>query len=147
MTSKVEIAPIREDELADLATLQKELIDEDPDLIKMGKLFRTISLDTNYHLLGARKEGHLIGSLTAIVCYDLFGKCLPYMIIENVIVAKDAQGQRVGTKLIKRAESIAREQSCRYIMLVSSAERTKAKKFYNALGYDSEQYRGFKKYL
>ena len=39
MTSKVEIAPIREDELVRLASLQKELVEEEYILNKMGKLF------------------------------------------------------------------------------------------------------------
>lgn len=100
MTSKVEIGPIREDELVRLASLQKELIEEKHNLNKMCKLFQAISLDTNYHLLGVRNEGHLIGSLVAIACHDLFGKSL-HMIIENVIAAKDAQKKELEQNLWK----------------------------------------------
>ena len=143
----MEIGLIRESELADLASLQKELINEEPNLAKIHQLFSMILLDPNYHVLGARKEGHLVGSLVAIVCHDLFGECIPYMIVENVIVAEEARKQGIGTGLMEKAEAIARERGCRYIMLVSAAERTKAMEFYHGLGYDSENYRGFKKIL
>lgn len=133
--------------MADLASLQKELINEEPNLAEMHQLFLMISEDPNYHVLGARKEGHLVGSLIAIVCHDLFGECIPYMIVENVIVAEETRKQGIGARLMEKAEAIARERGCRYIMIVSAAERTKATAFYHGLGYNSENYRGFKKIL
>ncbi len=143
----MKIGPIQESELADLASLQKELINEEPNLNKMHQLFPIILQDPNYYLLGARKEGHLVGSLIAIVCHDLFGECIPYMIVENVIVAEETRKQGIGTRLMEKSEAIASERGCRYIMIVSAAERTKATAFYHGLGYNSENYRGFKKFL
>jgi GNAT superfamily N-acetyltransferase len=141
------IEPIDQNDLIELASLQKELIDEEADLEKMLILLPIILKDSNYYLLGARKEGRLVGSLAGIVCHDLFGKCIPFMVVENVIVAKEVQRQGVGTRLMDSVETIARDRGCRHIMLVSAAERTKAKDFYHRLGYDSDHYSGFKKIL
>ena len=143
----MEIGSISENDLPELASLQKELINEEPNLEKMLKLLPVISKDPNYYLLGIRSKGFLVGSLVAIVCHDLFGACIPYMVVENVIVAKEVRGQGIGTKLMEHVEDIAKERGCRYIMLVSAAARTKARDFYDGLGYDSENYRGFKKIL
>lgn len=144
---EMEIKPVSESDLFELASLQKELIDEECDLARMQELFPTIQKDNNYYLLGIRSEGRLVASLAGIVCYDLFGKCIPYMIVENVIVARNMRQQGIGTRLMQEIERIAKERGCRYIMLVSAAKRTRARDFYHRLGYDSANYRGFKKYL
>jgi GNAT superfamily N-acetyltransferase len=143
----MDIKPISESDLRELASLQKELIDEECNLDRMQGLFPTIQKDGNYYLLGVRSEGRLVASLAGIVCHDLFGKCIPYMIVENVIVAKDMRQQGIGTRLMKEIERIAMKRGCRYIMLVSAAKRRKARDFYHRLGYDSANYRGFKKFL
>jgi predicted N-acetyltransferase YhbS len=143
----MDIKPISESDLRELASLQKELIDEESDIERMLELFPTIQKDDNYYLLGARSDGRLVASLAGIVCHDLFGKCIPFMIVENVIVAKYLRQQGIGTRLMKEIERIAKERGCRYIMLVSSAKRRKARDFYLRPGYDSVNYRGFKKFL
>jgi GNAT superfamily N-acetyltransferase len=145
--NKMDIKPISESDLHELASLQKELIDEESDIERMIELFPTIQKDGNYYLLGAQSEGRLVASLAGIVCHDLFGKCIPYMIVENVIVSKDMRQQGIGTRLMMEIERIALERGCRYIMLVSSAKRKNARDFYHRLGYDSANYRGFKKLL
>ena len=143
----MEIKPIAQGDLPELALLQKELIDEETDLERMHELLLVIQKDSNYYVLGARKEGRLVGSLVGIVCHDLFGKCIPCMVVENVVVAEHARQQGIGTKLMESIEAIARDRGCRYIMLVSAAERTRARDFYHRIGYDSGPYRGFKKLL
>ncbi len=143
----MEIKPISESDLNELIALQKELIDEEADIGRMQELLPVILKDSNYYLIGVRKEGRLVGSLVGIVCHDLFGRCIPFMVVENVIVAKEARQQGIGTKLMESIEAIATDKSCRYIMLVSAAVRTTARDFYHALGYNSTQYSGFKKLL
>ncbi len=69
------------------------------------------------------------------------------MVVENVIVAKEMRQQGVGKMLMDKIERAAEARGCRYIMLVSSANRIEALNFYPRLGYDSVGYRGFKKFL
>lgn len=141
------IAPLTVDDLPQLMALQAELINEVGDLDRMRELFARICKDSNYSLLGAKKQGHLVGSLAGIVCHDLFGKCLPFMVIENVIVTSALRHQGIGRKLMMEVERIARTRGCRYLMLVSSITREQAPAFYHSLGYESAPYRGFKKTL
>lgn len=141
------VKPVSEIDLPELIRLNKELIDEECNLEKMRALFHVIQQESNYYLLGAYVEGHLVGSLTGIVCHDLFGRCIPYMLVENVIVSDGNRQGGVGSKLMGEIERIAKERGCRYVMLISSAERKAAHVFYHARGYKSEDYRGFKKFL
>lgn len=141
------IAPLTADDLPKLIALQAELINEAGDLNRMRELFALVSKDSNYSLLGAKKQGRLVGSLVGIVCHDLFGKCLPFMVIENVIVTEALRHRGIGRMLMMEVERIARAQGCRYLMLVSSIAREQAPAFYHSLGYESAPYRGFKKTL
>lgn len=143
----MEIAPLTENDLPQLIILQAELLDEASDLDRMRALFALIIQDQNYHLLGAKKEGQLIGSLVGIVCHDLIGKCLPFMVIENVIVTKALRHKGVGRMLMTAVEKVAQARGCRHIMLVSAITREKAPAFYQSLGYESAPYNGFKKTL
>jgi ribosomal protein S18 acetylase RimI-like enzyme len=88
-----------------------------------------------------------VGSLTGIVCHDLIGRCIPFMVIENVIVSKKSRRQGVGKRLMQEIEKIARASECRYIMLVSAVTREQAPVFYHSLGYAFAPYRGLKKIL
>jgi ribosomal protein S18 acetylase RimI-like enzyme len=145
--SSTVIAPLTVDDLPQLMSLQAELINEAGDLNRMRELFTLICKDSNYSLLGAKKQGRLVGSLVGIVCHDLFGKCLPFMVIENVIVTKALRHQGIGRMLMTEVERIAQARGCRYLMLVSSITREQAPAFYHSLGYESAPYRGFKKTL
>ncbi len=144
---RMDISPVTMEDLPQLASLQRELIDEEADVQKMRELLPAILRDGNYCLLGARKNGHLVGSLAGIVCYDLFGRCIPFMVVENVIVTKELRRQGIGRALMKEIESVAKERGCRYIVLVSSMKREGATGFYRGLGYDTDPYRAFKRYL
>ncbi|MBN2685135.1 MAG: hypothetical protein JXR40_07635 [Pontiellaceae bacterium] len=44
-------------------------------------------------------------------------------------------------------ESMASDRGCGYIILVTETERHDARQFYEALGYDPDKNKGFKKKL
>lgn len=141
------LAPLTKNDLPQLIALQAELINEQSDLNRMRELFAVILKDRNYSLLGVKIEGRLVGSLVGIVCHDLFGKCIPFMVIENVIVTETLRHQGIGRMLMEAVEKIAEARGCRYIMLVSAITREHAPAFYQSLGYESAPYKGYKKTL
>jgi len=143
----MDIGPLTEDDLPQLLALQAELLDETGDLDRMRALLTVIRRDPNYTLLGAKKGGLLVGSLAGIVCHDLIGSCIPFMVIENVIVTATYRHQGVGRMLMTAVEEIAQARGCRYIMLISARTREQAPAFYHSMGYASAPYRGFKKTL
>jgi GNAT superfamily N-acetyltransferase len=81
-----------------------------------------------------------------IVCYDLVGDCNPFMLIENVNVLPKYQGQGVGKLLMQELEDFAQKNHCNYVILVSESKREPSHKFYEAIGYSTDQ-KGFKKRL
>jgi len=143
----MDMGPLTEDDLPQLLALQAELLDETGDLDRMRALLAVIRRDPNYALLGVKKDGSLVGSLAGIVCHDLIGSCIPFMVIENVIVAAAFRHQGVGRMLMTAVEEIAQTRGCRYIMLVSARTRQQAPAFYHSMGYASAPFRGYKKTL
>ena len=66
-------------------------------------------------------------------------------IIEDLVVDEAHQGQGIGTRLVERAEELARARGCRGIELASDLHRDRAHRFWETLGYKREAYQFGKK--
>lgn len=144
---KMKITTITPNDLPRLSTLFMEFIGIESNLDKMSSSLDLIMANPNYRVLSAKIEGDLIGSAMGIICFDLVGECQPFMVIENVVVAEHARNKGVGKALMRALEVEALKADCRYIMLVSSASRVDAHEFYKSLGYETDGFKGFKKYI
>ncbi|UHA73684.1 GNAT family N-acetyltransferase [Paenibacillus sp. 481] len=140
--NKVEI-----DQLLELKALYEQLVENDTNLNKMTETYKLMLQNPHYYVLGAQIEDQLVGTVMGIICYDLIGDCLPFMVVENVVVSDKHQGAGIGKKLMNAIEEIANEHHCSYIIFVSSGFRTDAHKFYESLGYCKEPVKGFRKQL
>ena len=52
----------------------------------MRATFRRLKDRPDYVFLGAKTDGRLVGSVLGIVCEELYGQCVPFMVVEDVIV-------------------------------------------------------------
>lgn len=136
---------IAEPDLDALALLLEELSGEPTDLPTMRRNFRSLEAREDVHLLGAWIDGVLVGSLMGIVCTDLVGDGRPFMVLENIVVSAAHRGHGIGRALIGRIEETCRRTRCAYVLFVSSAHRSGAHRFYEALGYRNDVVQGFKK--
>ncbi|MNP76544.1 putative acetyltransferase [compost metagenome] len=66
------------------------------------------------------------------------------MLVENVVVTPEYQGQGVGKALMNSIERFGLDNQCKYVILVSESKREGSHEFYNAIGYTTDQ-KGFKK--
>ena len=66
--------------------------------------------------------------------------------VESVRVAADLRGQGIGRALMAEAEARARAAGCTLVQLTTNATRTRAHRFYAALGYEPTHL-GFKRAL
>ncbi len=143
----MEIAALREDDLAELAQLYQQLLPNDISLARMSEVFKRNRNNDNHLILAAKLEGKLVGTLLAVVCEMLFGQCKSFMVIEDVIVDEGQRRKRIGKALMQFAEEYARSRNCAYIMLITDADRLGSQKFYRSQGYATDEYRAFKKSL
>ncbi|SFM25584.1 Acetyltransferase (GNAT) family protein [Paenibacillus sp. 1_12] len=140
---------VRKVEITDIAELSELFIDfiaKESNLTAMKKQIEVISNDPNYYVVVACEGSKVIGTSMGIICYDLVGDCNPFMLIENVVVLPQYQGQGVGRLLMQALEDFGQKKQCNYVILVSESKREPSHQFYEAIGYSTDQ-RGFKKRL
>ncbi len=143
----MEIRKMIVDDIPKLALLYNQFWNEDSCVETMIKQFEKLQRSDNYVLLSAVLDGELIGSAMGIVCEDLYGKCEPFMVLENVIVDKNHRRKGVGKALIREIEKYAVDSNCTQIILVTETDRVDACNFYASVGYNPNANKGFKKKL
>ena len=143
----MEIGRLTEADLPALAGLYKQFWDEESCLKRMQATFRRLKDDPDYIFLAARSDSGLLGSVMGIVCEELYGGCIPFMVVEDVIVDRDRRREGIGSALMCELEKYAVERNCGYILFVTESERIDAQRFYESLGYKPEAHKGFKKRL
>jgi ribosomal protein S18 acetylase RimI-like enzyme len=141
------IRKLKEDDLAELASLYEQFWGEVSSVEKMRTTFQRLNNNPNYIFLVSEQRGSLVGSVMGIICEELYGDCKPFMVVEDVIVEKHHRRRGIASSLMKELERLASNKYCNYIIFVTESERTGAHKFYESIGYKSDIYKGFKKRL
>lgn len=135
------------EDMPELSLLYKQFWGEESDLKNMKELFKILSGRDSHIMLSAIDDNKLVGSVTGIICDDLYGRCKPFIVLENMIVDISYRNKGIGKALIKDLERIALERQCTQIILVTEANRNDARSFYEHIGYSRDTYRGYKKKL
>ncbi len=143
----MEVARLTERDLPALAGLYTQFWGEESSPAKMLETFRRLGGNPSYIFLAARHDDRLVGSVTGIVCEELYGECRPFMVIEDVIVDKAHRRTGIGSELMRALEREAVSRGCAFVILVTENDRTEALRFYESLGYSPGAHRGFKKRL
>lgn len=130
-----------------LSLLYKQFWGEDSDVDKMNEKFVQLQRNEAYIFLGAIEEDKLSGSIMGIVCDELYGKCKPFLVVENMIVDKNARKKGIGKALFAEMECRARKKECTQIILVTEIDRLDACAFYESIGFHATVNKGYKKKL
>lgn len=137
----------RPEDAAALVPLMDQLVDTPAEVSLVEQTLVRILADPAYHLLVARENEQILGTMMGILCYDLTGRCDPFMVVENVITAASARGKGISRALMDELERIARAHHCTCMMLCSGQERTGAHEAYRRMGFSDTITKGFKKML
>ncbi len=142
----ITVRKAEKDDVVGLSDLFVEFIGQGSNLTAMKQQIEVLSANSNYYIAVAIDRDKVVGTSMGIVCYDLVGNCNPFLLIENVVVLPEYQGQGVGNLLMQTLEDFGIINHCNYVILVSESKRESSHKFYEAIGYSTDQ-RGFKKRL
>ena len=138
------IRSIKKDELKDLLSLYSYLNPDDhlltPDERIIG-IWDKILAEPGHHYLVTEIDGKIVSSCVLLIINNLTRNGSPYGLIENVVTHPEYRNRGVGTRLLKRAQEIARENGCYKVMLMSG--RKKAIPFYEKAGFERESKTGF----
>jgi ribosomal protein S18 acetylase RimI-like enzyme len=143
----MKIERLNEKDLSSLADIFHQIWGEVSSLEKMKSTFLRLKENPSYILLAAKHDQQLIGFAMGVVCEELYGECKPFMVVEDVIVDKNHRQKGAGSLLMRALEKSAKDSSCCQIIFVTESNRKDALSFYTALGYEYEQFKGFKKII
>ena len=109
-------------------------------LDEAARLFARFSRYPDYTLYVADCDGRIVGSF-ALLVMDNLGHCgTPSAVVEDVVVAAQAQGRGIGKAMMAFARERCREKRCYKLVLSSNAKRESAHAFYESLGFARHGY-------
>lgn len=128
-----------------LSGLYSQFWDVKSNVVKMREKFLQIKGNQAYIFLCATIDSAVVGTVTGVVCEDLYGECRPFLVLENMVVDKNFRKCGVGRALFAELESRAEAAGCARIMLVTDSNREAAHRFYESLGFHPTNNKGYKK--
>jgi len=142
------IAKLCEEDLVGIKLLYEDaFVGSLTELDNLTETYHQIKDNSNYIVLCAKNDDKIVGSVLGIVCKELFGKGLPFMVLEDVAVLKSFRRQGIARQLLNNIEDHAKMNQCTTILFVSSAHRTGAHQLYESMGYGEDKVNGYRKRL
>ncbi len=99
---------------------------------KALEIFRNIQLNQKHIIIVAEINGRIVGSTTLLIEPKFIHQGGIVGHIEDVVVNKEFQGQKIGEKIIKYVLGIAKKHDCYKTILDCSDD---VKQFYEKLGF------------
>jgi GNAT superfamily N-acetyltransferase len=137
---------IRRARRADVAAIVAMLADDhlgsgrerfaDPLPESYYQAFDAIARTPAIRIMVADDAGVVVGCLQLCVLPGLSSQGASRALVEDVRVASDRRGQRIGEQLLRWAIDQARADGCKLIELLTHRSRVDAQRFYARLGFE-----------
>lgn len=135
----------RGDDAIAVASLYRSFVSSPHIKVREDRL-ETIASDPNNFIFVCEIDEVVCGTAFLTICLDAMFGNQPYGVLENVVVNEAVRGKGIGRHLMAHAEEVCRLRDCSKIMLMSTASRESAHRFFEQQGFSSENKRGFVKY-
>ncbi|MBA4448363.1 MAG: GNAT family N-acetyltransferase [Nitrosopumilaceae archaeon] len=126
---KLRIEDLQNGFLTSLDSLRKA---SDIDKSKAEEIFKKIDSNPDYTIAVAEMDGKVVGSTTLLIEQKFIHQGGLVGHIEDVVVDKNFQGQKIGEKIMKYLLDIAKNQGCYKTILDCTDD---VKPFYEKLGF------------
>ncbi|TMP37631.1 GNAT family N-acetyltransferase [Pseudoalteromonas rubra] len=132
-------------DLSGIVQLYKELRGHDPQMneLILESAWSELLSSPAVNIVVAEVDGQLASTCQLGVVPTLTNGCRPFGIIEHVITSERFRRRGLSQQVIEQALSLAWEQHCYKVMLLSGATRTSAHKLYEKVGFKSDVENGF----
>lgn len=134
----VQIRAARLSDVPHLLELYKQLdITPEPEMPIEHAWARFLALEANpmHQMYIAQSRERVVGTFAVIFVGGISHGARDSCIVEDVVVAPDVQGQRIGRKMMDFALSLCVARDCYKLVLSSHVNREKAHAFYEGLGF------------
>lgn len=123
----------------------RENLSEKPDQPYIDA-FHKIDADSNQYLMIVESDKEIIGTCHLTIMPSLTFIGSTRMQIEAVRISQKYRNQGIGKRMINEAIEWAKLNSASIIQLTTNKKRTKAKNFYESIGFEAS-HEGMKMYL
>ncbi|WP_421899641.1 GNAT family N-acetyltransferase [Maridesulfovibrio sp.] len=140
MSATVHIRNANSADLAPMTDLLKSLFSVEKDFSVDGSRqmqgLRMLLGNPRARILVAEGQGEVVGMCTGqIVISTAEGG--PSILVEDVVVRSDRQGEGIGSQLMEAILEFAEEQRATRLQLLADCENTPALKFYEKIGWSN----------
>jgi ribosomal protein S18 acetylase RimI-like enzyme len=136
-------------DLDNLMELYKQLDPKNQyyDKIQAVDVWNEILKNDSIRYFIAEDNGNIVGTCFIIIILNITKGVRPFGIIENVVVDEKYRKKGIGNNIMNLAIEYARSKNCYKVQLMSNSRRIEAHSFYEKLGFNGTEKRGFNMYL
>jgi len=127
--------------------LYRQYWNEKSNVEKMAEKFAQVEPRDDYVFFCAEQDDKIVATVMGIVCEELYGDALPFLLAENMVVDPACRRQGVGRLIFDALEDWGRSKGCRQVLLLTESNREDARAFYTSIGFHPTANAGFKKKL
>ncbi len=110
-------------------------------------LWADILARRGHYVVVGIEDGRIISSCVLVVVPNLTHGQRPYALVENVITHAEYRRRGHGTKILHFAQSIAKQNDCYKIMLLTGSKEEGTLHFYERTGYNKNDKTAFVQWL
>ena len=109
--------------------------------------WKSICADKNHHIIVCEVDGKIVSSCVCVVILNLTRNVRPYAFVENVVTHRDYRGKGYASACLDFAKSIAQDENCYKMMLLTGSKSESTLNFYKRAGYNSDDKTAFIQWL
>ena len=111
------------------------------------RLWNRIITDSNYNIIVAEENGMLVSTCTCVIVPNMTYDRRPYAIIENIVTHSEYRAQGLASACLEEAKNIAEDAGCFRMILTTASKLKSTHRFYERLGYNTEDMTVFTQWL
>ena len=109
--------------------------------------WKQIMEDKNHHLIVNEIDGKIVSSCVCVIIPNLTRNVRPYAFVENVVTHADYRKKGYASECLNYARTIAKNENCYKMMLLTGSKREETLRFYEKAGYNSKDKTAFIQWL
>lgn len=109
--------------------------------------WKQIMEDKNHHLIVNEVDGKIVSSCVCVIIPNLTRNVRPYAFVENVVTHADYRKKGYASECLDYARTIAKNENCYKMMLLTGSKKTETLRFYEKAGYNSSDKTAFIQWL
>ena len=109
--------------------------------------WKQIMEDKNHHLIVNEIDGKIVSSCVCVIIPNLTRNVRPYAFVENVVTHADYRKKGYASECLDYARTIAKNENCYKMMLLTGSKKAETLRFYEKAGYNSSDKTAFIRWL